>query len=468
MCRERKEINYNGIKAGVWYTMGNILIKGIPFFTLPVFTRILTTSDFGIYNTYLAYEGILNIFIGLGIAGTIKAAFFDFNTEFEKYISSILKQIIVTAIIFFIIGNIGYSVFLIQGWLTRYIFVLLILQSLSTAVYGIMSAKFVITGSYMRNLAIAFSVVVLNIGISLVLCFSTFYDSPAAARITGTALASTIVSVVLLLGQQRKHPLIIRQRESIYSLRLGLPLIPHQLSLIIMTQCDKVMIQHIVGESEAGIYSLAANIVTILTVLLSSVDNAWAPWYYRMLDRKNFRKIREIDGDLLVFFMYLTCGFLLIGTDVIHIMTEKSYWDSVYTFIPLTVSVYLNFMYLYDINLEYFNKKTAAISYVSALCAVINIGLNIIFIKNGGYIAAAYATCIAKFMLFMIHHIIARKIEREKVVEERYLVFTLVIVLAVALLSDIFTDAIYMRYFMIVIMTFIILGYFYRKGYIKK
>ena len=37
-------------KAGLAYTVGNVLLKGIAFLTLPIFSRILTTEEFGFYN----------------------------------------------------------------------------------------------------------------------------------------------------------------------------------------------------------------------------------------------------------------------------------------------------------------------------------------------------------------------------------------------------------------------------------
>ena len=95
---EKKD--YNGIKAGIWYTIGNIIIKGIPFFTIPIFTRLLTTNDFGIYSIYLSYEEILSVVIGLGISGTVKIAKFEFKNEFEKYISSVLNLIAIVGILF--------------------------------------------------------------------------------------------------------------------------------------------------------------------------------------------------------------------------------------------------------------------------------------------------------------------------------------------------------------------------------
>ena len=69
------------IKSGFWYIIGNLLIKGISFFTLPIFTRLLGTADFGKFNLFMSYENILNVIVGLGIAGTIKTAYLDYKKE---------------------------------------------------------------------------------------------------------------------------------------------------------------------------------------------------------------------------------------------------------------------------------------------------------------------------------------------------------------------------------------------------
>lgn len=63
----KENLEKKATKAGIWYTIGNFLLKGCIFFSLPIFTRILSTTDFGIYNTYIAYEGILTAILGLGL-----------------------------------------------------------------------------------------------------------------------------------------------------------------------------------------------------------------------------------------------------------------------------------------------------------------------------------------------------------------------------------------------------------------
>ena len=80
---------YNPFYAALSYSIGNILIKEIPFITLPIFTRILTASDYGLYSIYLSYESILSIVLGLGLQGTIRIAKVEYEEKFEEYISAI-------------------------------------------------------------------------------------------------------------------------------------------------------------------------------------------------------------------------------------------------------------------------------------------------------------------------------------------------------------------------------------------
>ena len=68
-----KELKKNKVlKAGIGYTIGNYFLKGLGFITVPIFSRLMAVSDYGIYNTFLSYEGMLYLFIGLALHSSIK------------------------------------------------------------------------------------------------------------------------------------------------------------------------------------------------------------------------------------------------------------------------------------------------------------------------------------------------------------------------------------------------------------
>ena len=59
-------------KAGVGYTVGNVLVKGINFISLPIFSRIMTTDQFGIYNVFVMDETHTIIGCGAGAVTKLK------------------------------------------------------------------------------------------------------------------------------------------------------------------------------------------------------------------------------------------------------------------------------------------------------------------------------------------------------------------------------------------------------------
>ena len=80
---KKEEMGKSAVKAGLWYTIGNIALKGCAFLTLPVFTRLLSTSDFGVYNAYIAYEQIFTAILGVGFTNN-KNAKLDFKENFKN------------------------------------------------------------------------------------------------------------------------------------------------------------------------------------------------------------------------------------------------------------------------------------------------------------------------------------------------------------------------------------------------
>ena len=122
-------LNKTAFKAGIWYTLGNILLKGCIFFTLPIFTRILSTNDFGIYNTYMAYEGLVTAILGLGLYGTVKNAKLDFEKNFDEYLSSIIFLNLLFLSTILLLGNILYNFYGNAFGFSRLMTNCLILQS---------------------------------------------------------------------------------------------------------------------------------------------------------------------------------------------------------------------------------------------------------------------------------------------------------------------------------------------------
>ena len=434
------------VKAGFWYTFGNILLKGAIFITLPIFTRLLSTKDYGVYNTYIAYQAIISLVIGLGLHGSVKAAKYDFKDRFNEYLSSSISIIIIMFLALLVIINVIYSHIVSSEVYSLLIVNILIIHSFSSAIIQFVSASYVIEGKYKRFMAVACVTTVANIVLSLILCTGLFNDQRYVGRIVGNAIPFIIVGLLLSIGILREGKVIFFDSFCKYGLKIGLPLIPHTLSLVLLSQSDRIMIQNMVGYSEAGIYSFAYTIMAILSIIMSSIDNAWGPWFYSNLDNKNYKYIEDKNKTYIAIFTCLTIGFMAVVPEIIKIMADSAYWESVDLVIPLIVSVFLNYMYLFPVNLEYFYKKTGYISIGTMICAGANIIMNLFFIKYFGYKAAAYTTAASNLILFIIHWNISRKIDKNKIVDLKVLLYAFLLVLIAASIIMLFQEYWYIRY----------------------
>ena len=84
-----KSADVKAVRAGIGYTIGNILSKGLSFLAMPLFGRIMSVEDYGRYNTYSAFTAVLFVVVGLAVHVSIKNANIDHHGRLKEYISSI-------------------------------------------------------------------------------------------------------------------------------------------------------------------------------------------------------------------------------------------------------------------------------------------------------------------------------------------------------------------------------------------
>ena len=342
--------------------------------------------------------------------------------------------------------------------MTPFIIGVLIIHSFSTAVFTINGVRFVILGKYKANLLYTFLNTILNIGVSLLLCLYVFSSERYIGRITGTAISFIAIMLIIIIVQIKRARLNLCKEYFVYALKMGIPLVPHLVSVTLLSSCDKIMIQNMVGNIEAGVYSLAVNLVAILSVFVTSIENAWAPWFYSSLKDEIYEEIKSRNDRLILIFAYLTCGFMLVGPELIRIFSTADYTDSIFPLIPLAISVFLNFVYLIPVNLEYFNKKTYYISAATIACALINLFLNYFFIKYLGYIYASHATCISKGMLLIFHYVVSKKLNKHDLFSISRVAVLIVIVILTGILSIKISGNLFVRWGVALLFTFI-MGY---------
>ena len=124
-----KKTNYK--KASTYYLIGNLFNKGIAFLTVPIFTRILSTTDYGIVTTYNSWVSILSMVMGFAIYMGIRAAFIDYSDDIDDFMSVATTFTILSGAIVCLF--IGVGALLIKVDLGLTIITLCLLQGLASA-----------------------------------------------------------------------------------------------------------------------------------------------------------------------------------------------------------------------------------------------------------------------------------------------------------------------------------------------
>ncbi|SHF00397.1 Membrane protein involved in the export of O-antigen and teichoic acid [Marinitoga hydrogenitolerans DSM 16785] len=452
-----KKINNNKvIKAGMWYTFGNFFVKGISFITIPIFTRLLSTSDYGIINVYNTWLGIFTIVLSLNLYSGAGRAKYEFKDSYNQFLSSVL---FLSTIIFLFFS---FLIILLKNFFLKFlslqsslVYVLLI-QSYFTFVQQYYLSKLRFNYYYKSYILISIisSISVIILSIFLI---TAFKNEKYLGRIYGGFIVIFILGIILYLK------LIIHGKKLIdfnywkYALVFSVPLIPHSLSGIILAQFDRIMINKFIGSSEAGIYSFAYNLGLIVNVIWVSFNNAWSPWFYENMEKIDFENINRKLKYYIVFFSSLIFIAIFISPEIVKIMSSKNYWSGL-KLVPIIMSSYF-FVFLYSlfVNIEFYYKKTHFISLGTILSAILNIILNYLLIPKYGYIAAAWTTFVSYVFYFLYNYIIVKFILKKQIYKIKYILYSILFIISAILIFNLFQNSWIIRYSIVFLTAFILI-----------
>lgn len=401
--------NYNvkALKSGIWYTAANFIMKGIGFITIPIFTRLLTHDEFGLYSNYASWLHTFTMFASLNLGVTFISARFDFENDFDGYISSVLSLSTFSILIWLLIVNLFPTFFTtITGVEFKHLNIMMLYLLFAAAIDIFQTRE-----RYYFNYKISvFISLFLSVSSSVLAVLLIMYmDNKLDGRILGFAIPYILMGMILYI-------IIFKRGKKInfsywkYALPICLPFIPHLLSLTLLNSMDKIMITRFCGPAQNALYSLAYSCGAVITILISSLNTAFSPWLGEKLHANNFSEIKNVSTKYVLLFVGLTCGIMLIVPELLLIMGGVSYQEAIYVMPPIAFGCVCQFIYTMHVNIEQYKKKTVGMAIASISAAGLNYLLNMVFIPKYGYIAAAYTTLTSFLWLMLIHMFLVYRI----------------------------------------------------------
>ena len=434
------------LKAGVGYTIANILIKGIGFLTLPLFARLLTPEDFGMYNVFMSYEVIVFCVVGFALHSSLRSA----NREFD--IDEYTSSIVLLYILQLLVGGVLLVVFqkTLEAWtdFSGVILVLLLLGGFGSSLIQLYNDRVALAYAYRKYMVVMATASVCNVVLSLLLMLTVFNNERLFGRVLGASLSMVAVGL-FVIGRLwlLKQPTISRTYWS-FGLRYSIPVVFHGLFQMVLMQTGTIIIQKMVSGTAAGMYALGLSFLSIVTVLVSSVSTVWSTYFYDCMAEQSEEKREKICRAARVvslFFALLTMGISCIAPEVLFVLGGKNYIESAYSVYGILICSYLIAIYNLIVVGEYYTKKTHLLVFCTLIGAVCCVVFNWFGISLWGYKSVAYTTSLAYIIYVGMHWCLCRHLLGFSVIQIKNFAIILVISYMVAGINFVWTDFLWGR-----------------------
>ena len=405
------------VKASLWYTVCNFFQKGISLVVVPVYVRLLTTAEYGQWSVFQSWRDILIIFASLNLyAGVYTKTLVDNKDDRDRYTASMqgLGTLISLALLL--------VYYLTHEWCNRVIgldtpmMLLLFLYFIVYPAFSFWGTRQRVENRYKPMVAATVAVSVLTPSLSILLLVKT--DLRERALILGYLAVQCCVGMIFYVYHFAKGKCFYHKGYWKYAAKFNVPLIPHYLSLIVLGQSDRIMIKHYCGESDAGIYSFAYQIASVMNVLLAAINGSRVPWSYEQLRDRIYGPLRKLSNGLCLVMGAITLMAALLSPDLIRILGTAEYKMAIYVIPVVALGVYYTYCYDMFCTVEFYYGATRYVMVASVVGALVNVILNAVFIPVFGFIAAAYTTLFSYMIFMLMHYVFMHRVMKEQSIEE--------------------------------------------------
>jgi O-antigen/teichoic acid export membrane protein len=386
-----------------WSLAGNLLTVASGVATLKIIGRLVPAADYGAASLVLGVCALLNQFIaGPLISERIRLYFDQMALGNKRPLSAalvglLLRTSVLIATVYVAIAAIfyyrGQHVYL-QLWLP--VLLLVFMQPQLAAGLAQLEAQ-----REYRSLSFAQPLInVLQVPLLLGLLWMAI--SGATVIVWAQALAAALVFCVLAMlvrrhavapaSSEHKNPLA---QASITS--FGWSLYLFNLSSWILATSDRYLIDHFLHRSDVGVYVVNYAFWSIPFVVLNGWINSFARprLYGRAADSswgRVFRVTMATVGTGAALAIAGTGLIYLVGRPIALWVLGEKYWHSE-SLMMIICSAHIFFLIGHTASTYFLAIKSSHWVWISSLiAALINIGLNVLFLPTYGVVAAAWAT----------------------------------------------------------------------------
>jgi O-antigen/teichoic acid export membrane protein len=386
------------------YTIGNILVKGISLFLVPIYTRYLSPGEYGIIDLFSVIGSFISLTITLEISQAIARYYQDAKTLREKkeytstaFLFTVFMYIIYLIISFFFKEN--FTIWLLDD--IKYLNVFL-LASVDIATNGI----FYFTQNQLKwQLKPKDSVMVsiLNVVIlaSVTIYLLTIQETKIESIFIGQICGNVVSSIFAIYYARNSYSLIFDFNKLKIMISYSFPLVFSSISIFVSLYIDRIMIKEFLDFNELGIYGIAYRFASVVGILMIGFQQSLTPLIFKHYKRAvTPKQLSNIFNLFIVLALGIYLGSILFSKEIVILFTMPQYYNSANIIPFLVLILFINNIYIFFPGMD-IAKKTKIIAILNFFGAILNTIMNLLLVKFGLY-GIVFATLISSFIIFFI------------------------------------------------------------------
>tara|TARA_R110002094_G_scaffold2675_5_gene10497 strand:- start:1080 stop:2378 length:1299 start_codon:yes stop_codon:yes gene_type:complete len=400
-------------KDSFLYSLATLFTKGLGFILLPIYTRVISKAEYGLFD-YLTTVGlILGVVVTFEITQAVFRLIPDYKDNLYKKIQlastgfwfSVLMYSTLTIL------SVAFSSELAHILLDNHLHSELIVI---TSILFFSNALLYYFTILMRVQLLAKKVVVISLFNAIFvalfsLLFVVYYELGIKGLLLGQLLggAGAALLAYVFVNTWIRFSFCFSTLKKM--LIFSIPLIFSSLGVVLSMFVDRVMLKEFLGAEQLASYAVAIKIASIVTLLVIGFQSALTPLIYANYEKKDTPK--EVAK---LFHIYLFCSLIclivltLLSNQLVSFVAGAQYIEAANYVAPLVCSALFSSMYLFFPGLS-IAKKTTIIASIYIFIGGLNVLLNFIFIPEFGAIGAAFSTLFSVSLAFILNATIAQR-----------------------------------------------------------
>lgn len=402
-------------KNTLLYSIGTLLPQVAAFILLPIYTRFLSPSDYGVLNSVQVISSILAIIYTLSIDKAIYRLYFDFKTEKLKkdylgtvFITVTFSVTLITSLLFIFPGVLG----TIYKDITFYPYISLSVIATSLATFVIIP-RAVYFVQEKANKFILISLAEFFLRNAFIVFFVVYSSKGVKGYLLGQIVGSAIMVPILLFIVSKQINFVFVKSYIKSSLRYSIPMLPTFVSVWVISAIDRVFIERYFDVRDVGIYSLGYKIAMLVSVVSGAFYKAYNPYYFKLattgIKEEILPQLKKTNTVYVLLVIVTSSMIALFSKEAVYLFFDNRYYESykIISIVSLSFAI-ASFGGIFNLAI-YQEKKTMFLMYINIIGAFVNIGLNFLFISNYGAYGAAWATVITYFVIILMSYYYAKK-----------------------------------------------------------